>query len=111
MLRRALLAVLCGLLTSGCAVHALHKDQDQIRCALLDLYTNQVLDNLVRAANGMPIIQLDYTQAQGTITIRNTVGGSDSQAVTAGNVLALPATSLSLTPTIVTSLTGSRTNA
>jgi len=94
----------------GCAVHELHKDQDLIRTTLLDLYTNQIMDNLVRAANGMPIIQLDYNQAQANVTIKNTVGGTESQAVTASNVLALPAASLMATRTIMTTLMGNLSN-
>ncbi len=110
MLGRAILVLVCGAALSGCAVHELHKDQDLIRSTLLDLYTNQVMDNLVRAANGMPIIQLDYNQAQANVTIKNTVGGSESQAVTASNVFALPAASLMATRTIMTTLMGNLSN-
>ena len=58
----------------------------------------------------MPIIQVDYTRASGQVTVKNTIGGSDSQAVTAGNVLALPAAGLTATRTIVTTLMGSLSN-
>lgn len=95
---------------SGCAVHEVHKDHDLIRTTLLDLYTNQVMDNLVRAAEGLPIIQLDYTQAQGQVTIKNTVGGSDNQQATVSNVLALPAATLMATRGIVTTLMGNLGN-
>jgi hypothetical protein len=97
---------LCATALSGCAVHEVHKDHDLIRKTLLDLYTNQVMDNLVRCANGMPIIQLDYNNASATVTITNNIGGSDSQAVTSSNVLALPAATASLTRTILTTLMG-----
>jgi hypothetical protein len=68
------------------------------------------MDNLVRAANGMPIIQVDYTRATGQVTIKNTIGGGDSQAVTASNIFAIPAASLMATRTIVTTLMGSLSN-
>jgi hypothetical protein len=84
----------------------LHKDQDLIRNALLDLYTNQIMDNLVRAANGMPIIQLDYSNASAQVTITNSISGSDSQATTVSNVLTLPASTLMATRSILTTLMG-----
>jgi hypothetical protein len=82
---RCLLFVLTLIVAAdGCAVRALNRDQDQIRSALLDLYTNQIMDNLIRAHNGMPIIQMDYTNAQGTVTVKGTGvlsgGGSSTRA-------------------------------
>jgi hypothetical protein len=56
------------LLVLGCRAQQLCQDQDRIRCCLLDLYTNQILDNLIRAYEGLPIVQLDYTNITGTIT-------------------------------------------
>lgn len=55
--------VLCG-----CRAAQIQSDQDRFRSALLDMLTNQVMDNLVRAHNGYPIIQLDYTRATGTVS-------------------------------------------
>lgn len=106
MVRSVFVILLCGTVLPGCAVHELHKDQDLIRTTLLDLYTNQIIDNLVRASNGMPIIHLDYNQAQANVTIMSNIGGSDSQAITSSNVLALPAASLMATRTIMTTLMG-----
>jgi len=91
-------------------VHEVRKDHDLIRTTLLDLYTNQIMDNLVRMANGLPIIQLDYTNAAATVTITNTLGGSDNQATTATNMFAIPAASLSATRSIVTTLMGNASN-
>src|SRR5262249_53494378 len=90
----------------GCAVHETHKDHNIIRQTLLDLYPDQIMDNLVRTANRMPIIQLDYNNAGTQVTITTGIGGNVSQAATSSNVLAIPAATLSLTRTIVTSLTG-----
>jgi len=73
------------LFASGCAVAQAHRDQDQMRTALLDLYTNQVIDNLIRAHNRMPIIQLDYTQAQGMITVQSNANLTDAFTTTGPN--------------------------
>ncbi len=62
----------------GCRAQQLQRDQDQFRHALLDLYTEQVIDNLIRAHNAMPIVQLDYTDITGTVTheLNGSVDGS-----------------------------------
>ena len=110
MVRHGVGVVLCVALVSGCAVHQVHKDHDLIRNTLLDLYTNQIIDNLIRAKNGMPIIQLDYTQATAMVTNTNSIAGSDSQAVTANNLLTIPAATLAATRTIATTLAGNLGN-
>jgi hypothetical protein len=110
MVRRVMGALLCASALSGCAVHEVHKDHDLIRDTLLDLYTNQIIDNLVRAKNGMPIIQLDYTQASAMVTITNSIAGSDTQAVTANNLLTIPVATLAATRNIMTTLMGNLGN-
>ena len=87
MRRFLLVFCVCSVAAPGCAVHEMYKDQDQIRTALLDLYTNQIIDNLVRASKGMPIIQLDYTNAQAMITVKETGSASDSLGTTRSTVL------------------------
>jgi hypothetical protein len=84
MSRLLLVALLSCAMITGCAVPQAHRDQDQMRTALLDLYTNQVMDNLIRAYNRMPIIQLDYTQAQGMITVKNTANVSNMETWATG---------------------------
>ena len=86
-MRALLLCLAFGIALPGCAVRELRDDQDKIRCALLDLYTNQIIDNLIRASNGMPIIQLDYSNAQASITVKETGSLSDSVATTRSTVL------------------------
>jgi hypothetical protein len=110
MLGRSVAIMLFGITFCGCAVHQAHKDHDLIRNTLLELYTNQIMDNVIRTANGMPIIQLDYTNAAAQVTITNSLGGSDNQVTTASNVFALPAASLQATRTIVTTLMGNISN-
>lgn len=99
---------------SGCAVQQLHKDQDQMRSALLDLYTNQIMDNLMRAHEGMPIIQLDYTNATGTITMKQSANINDTSAWTSTNVSGFPAMTLTATRnfvnTLVAGMSADRTN-
>ena len=106
MVRRLFGILLCGIVLSGCAVRQVHKDHDLIRSTLLDLYTDQIIDNLVRAANDMPIIQVDYTQATAMVTNTNSISGTDTQAVTGNNLLTIPAATLAATRTIMTTLMG-----
>ena len=67
------------------------------------LYTNQIVDNLIRASNGLPIIQVDYTNAQGTVTIQETGVLSGARSTT-------HATAASVVNTFMGSLTGQNTN-
>jgi hypothetical protein len=73
-LRYALVLALAVTASSGCRSVVLQKDQDQFRDKMLDFYTNQIMDNLIRAANGLPIVQVEYTTISGTVT--DTAGGS-----------------------------------
>src|SRR5258708_623877 len=93
--------LLCCNTSIGCVVPELRNDQDKIRSALLDLYTNQIIDNLIRASDGMPIIQLDYTNATGTVTLKETANAGDTSANTGTNMLALPAKTLNITHSVV----------
>jgi hypothetical protein len=93
--------------SAGCAVRELHDDQNKIRSALLDLYTDQIIDNLIRASNGMPIIQIDYTNATAQVTVGQTEGLSDSPVRTKTNVLTLAAmSSYAITRTSMNTLMG-----
>ena len=65
----------------GClVVSETRRDQDKIRTALNSLYENQIIDNLIRAANGLPFVQLDYTNATTTVTVTESanVGGTQT---------------------------------
>jgi hypothetical protein len=105
---RALGWSLCLICLSGCAVVELEKDQDRIRTALLDLYTNQILDNLIRAHDGLPIIQMDYANATATVTMKETASGNDPAVTTSSNALTLAAANTALvTRTFVNTITGS----
>jgi hypothetical protein len=107
---RTVLFIFCvgSMACAGCAVAELRSDQDKIRTVLLDLYTNQIMDNLIRAANGMPIIQLDYTNATATITVSETSSLSDCFSGNNANTLTcLTAPSLVMAKTAANVLTGS----
>ena len=52
-----------------------------MRQAVLDLHTNQIMDNLIRIRQGLPILHVDYLHMTGTIS--QTAGGTfgDSQSL------------------------------
>lgn len=74
---RAVIIIAWCISAAGCAVHGVYEDQDLIRTTLLDLYTNQIFDNLIRASNDLPIVQIDYTNATAQLTIKDTAGLTD----------------------------------
>ncbi len=82
MHRSLVLAGLCIACSAGCASLEAERDHDKMRTALLDLYTNQIMDNLIRAKNGMPIIQIDYTNVSANVTVKETSGISDGVTTT-----------------------------
>ena len=46
---------------------------------MLDLYTNQIMDNLVRLHQCLPIVQMEYTNITGTVSQESTYGVSGSR--------------------------------
>jgi hypothetical protein len=65
----------------GCRSHQLRHDQGQMRRAVLDLYTDQLMDNLIRAYVGMPLVHMDYTSMTGTITQDASGSAGDQQTL------------------------------
>jgi hypothetical protein len=61
----------------GCRSQQLGYDQNQFRQVLLEMQEDQLMDNLIRAKNRMPLLHLDYTNITGTVTHSGTasVGG------------------------------------
>jgi hypothetical protein len=107
-MRCMLLVCICCMGSCGCVVEQLRNDQDKIRLTLLDLYTDELMDNLVRARNGLPIIHLDYGTAQATITAKDSAMVSDSYAHTAMRVITTAAaTTIATTKTAMNTLMGS----
>ena len=99
---RLLALLLLGLssaVSAGCRSKVLTNDQQDFRARLLDLYTDQILDNLIRARQGMPFVQLDYTNFTGTVTdtgngsfALNSPGSSTSSTIGANRVAQLTVT-------------------
>lgn len=61
--RRPLLLLLwvpLVLLSSGCLARQVTNDGVKLRQSLLDMYTDQLMDNLVRAHDNMPFVQVSY---------------------------------------------------
>jgi len=89
------LAFLLGLSVAatvlpGClVVSETRRDQDKIRTALNSLYENQIIDNLIRAANGLPFVQVDYTNATTTVTVSEmgSISGTQTSGPNSANVL------------------------
>ena len=72
---------------AGCAAPQACKEQERIRCCVLQLLTDQIMDNLVRAANGLPIIQLNYSEMSATVTVDVNGNIEGSQSVKAAREL------------------------
>jgi hypothetical protein len=61
MTRLLVIAVaLVGLLPIGCLHRQVARDGIGSRQAVLDVYTDQIMDNLIRARKGLPFVQLTY---------------------------------------------------
>ena len=74
----------------GCLVISeTRRDQDKIRTTLNTLYEDQIIDNLIRAANGLPFVQIDYTNATTTITVTESgnVGGTQTTGPNSTNIV------------------------
>jgi hypothetical protein len=89
-------ALMVASALTGCAVTEVKYDQDKIRNTLIDLYTNQVIDNLILAANGMPFIQLDYTNATATVTVNQNGSIGGMQEVTTSRPINLAARTVAM---------------
>ncbi len=89
-MRRWLSFALCIALFvgPGCRSQQLASDQNKIRCEVLNLYTDQIMDNLIRTDQGFPIVQMDYTQLVGTVTQNGTAGVTDGYTSAATHSLA-----------------------
>jgi hypothetical protein len=98
------------IMLTGCGTEQLCCDQEKIRATLLELYTNQIMDNLIRASNRMPIIQVDYGGAAATVTTKDSATFSDALATTHSNVVTAAVTkTVANTSMFVTTIMGSGT--
>ena len=62
------LAAAAAILASGCRPQLLESDQMGIRQSLLDMYQDEVMDNLIRTELRLPVIEVDYRTMTGTVT-------------------------------------------
>lgn len=62
-----LVCALGAFAIAGCRATQLGADQKGMREMILTLYEDQVLDNLVRARESRPMLQMDYSDIGGTI--------------------------------------------
>jgi hypothetical protein len=60
MSRLLLLAIIATAFFPGCLARQVARDGKDFRQAVLDIYTDQVMDNLIRAREGLPFEQLAY---------------------------------------------------
>lgn len=76
------MALIVGLMflpmCTGCLARQVTRDGVQMRQALLEMYTDQVMDNLVRAHNNMPFVQVTYSDVtvQDNDELNATLNGS-----------------------------------
>jgi hypothetical protein len=76
----------------GClVVSETRRDQDRIRTTLNALYEDQIIDNLIRAANGLPFVQVDYSNATTTVTVTESgnVGSTQTTGPNSANIVGL----------------------
>jgi hypothetical protein len=62
MQRFRLAVLLCPLVLTGCLASQVGHDGIDLRQALMALYTDQAIDNLIRAHENRPFVQLAYSQ-------------------------------------------------
>jgi hypothetical protein len=60
--RNYVLVALCALPLAGCLARQVEREGKQFRQALIGMYTDQVLDNLIRAYNNQPFVQVKYSE-------------------------------------------------
>jgi hypothetical protein len=76
-----LLAMIFGALSSGCLSKQVAQDGVGVRQAMLDIYTDQIMDNLIRAKNNMPFVQLKYSSIQVNDVIDMSGNGTIDQSI------------------------------
>jgi hypothetical protein len=76
----------CCLLLCGCQAVQVAHDGESFRHALLDMYTDQAFDNLIRAREGLPFVQLAYRDllVQDTDTLSGGANAGWSEAAAHG---------------------------
>ena len=104
-IRWGLCAALAAVLLGGCRSELLETDQLQIRQSLLDMYQDEVMDNLIRTQLRLPVIEVDYRTMTGTVTSLTRGTASYGQTMTHNSFAGsggptVPLRQISATPTI-----------
>ena len=85
------LSLLIVISMSGCtaiqSTHQVKLDQNQMRAVLMDYTEDQIMENLIRARNGLPFVHFDFSHvtAQVTTKVTPSVAGGRTRA-TASNL-------------------------
>jgi hypothetical protein len=95
-------ALCCAACSAGCLGKQFARDGTQAQEAIADVYTNQAMDNLIRARNNLPFVQLKFYQInvndsddfslagnvnQTVVTVRDLFMASASRTLTNGSGL------------------------
>ena len=83
----ALLLLVALPMFSGCYRAQIRNDGNSVRRALLDMYTDQAMDNLIQAYNNMPFVQLNYHDLQVQSTDQYTGTFTNNQTFAANRSL------------------------
>jgi hypothetical protein len=95
----------------GCLGRQIAQDGKSLGQAILDMYTDQVMDNLVRARSNMPFVQLKYSQIQATDSVDLTATGAVDQTIATAGGLVLDAVTRTLTNDYKAAATGDQKRA
>ena len=69
-----------ALLSAGCATSQVHWDSTKMREHALDYYSDEIIDNLIRASNGLVFIHVDVSQLTANVQskIAGNIGGGQT---------------------------------
>jgi hypothetical protein len=84
-LRAKIALSLLSILAAGCAALDTHQaklDQKQLRDVLMDYEEDQILDNLIRASNGLPIVHFDIRSVTATVSSKITPSVGSGKTIT-----------------------------
>ncbi len=75
---------LCAILMAGCSTTHVRWDAGQLRLAAIDYYSDQVIDNLIRARNGQMFVHVNLTglNAEVGTKVAGSVGGGETDVDT-----------------------------
>jgi hypothetical protein len=93
---------------AGCLGKQFARDGISLRQAILDMYTDQIMDNLIRARCNMPFVQLKYSQIQANDSDEYSATGAIDQTIETARDLITGAVMRTLTNDYKAAATGDR---